>query len=590
MMEANARKAILSMADAEDRAAIYEMRHAVYAEELGQHATNSQEMLSDLLDDFNEYVVARIDGEVAGFISITPPGRGKYSIDKYVARDEMPVVFDDGLYELRVLTVAKEHRNSRLAAALMYAGFRWAEERGATHYVAMGRTDVVSLYLKQGFNAVGREVTCGAVKFELLEAEVALLRGFVERHHAFYTRILSEVSWEVGIPFFKAANCFHGGAFFEAIGAGFETLEKRREIISADVLDAWFPPSPKVLGTLHDNLEWLLRTSPPTHCEGLREAIARYRGVEEANILPGAGSSDLIFMAFRQWLSKSSRVLILDPMYGEYAHILEKVIGCQVDRLNLPRRSGYAVNLDELKTRMETGYDLVVLVNPNNPTGRHVPRAAMEELLAGAPRQTRIWADEAYLEYVGPGESLEKFAARSENVIVCKTMSKVYGLSGARVGYLCAARHQLSELIELTPPWAVGLVAQVAAVRALESEPYYATRYRETHTLRTELMAGLREIGIREIVPSVANFVLFHLEPEHPTCVEIVDAARERGVFFRDISRMGRQVGTRALRTAVKDRETNARILKTLAELLGTAGRAGDVAAEDVGMVPMAAD
>src|ERR1043166_154764 len=101
--------------------------------------------------------------------------------------------------------------------------------------------------------------------------------------------------------------CYHGGAFFNAIGAEFEDLSRRHDIINADVLDAWFPPSPKVLAALEDDLPWLLRTSPPTNCEGLRRVIARTRGVAPENILPGGGSSDLIFLALRHWLTSSSR-------------------------------------------------------------------------------------------------------------------------------------------------------------------------------------------------------------------------------------------------------------------------------------------
>ena len=563
MMGAPERRTKISMASATDRQEIYAMRHAVYAQELRQHPANTAEALSDALDEFNEYVVAHVDGCLAGFISITPPGR-RYSVEKYVQRADLPVVFDDGLYELRVLTVASEHRSSRLAATLMYSAFRWAEEQGARHIIAMGRTEVMSLYLKHGMRLIGRQVKSGAVTFELLETEIAVLRRFAERHHAFYTRLRNEVSWEMDIPFFKTACCFHGGAFFEQIGEGFQALERRRTVVNADVLDAWFPPAPEVVETLTEHLEWMMRTSPPTHSQGLREAIAFRRGVAPDHILPGAGSSALIYTAFTRWLCRDSRVLILDPMYGEYAHVLDNVIGCKVERFRLPRESGYEVDLERLQQEMARGYDLVVLVNPNNPTGRHVPRPQMERLLSTVPARTRVWIDEAYVEYAGPDESLERFAAASENVIVCKTMSKVYALSGMRVGYLCAGLHQLSGLVPFIPPWAVGLPAQVAAVRALENNGYYAARYSETQMLRTEMVCWLEEIGIREIVPGVANFILFHLNPEHPTAADSARGARERNVHLRNIANMGTHIGSRALRTAVKDRETNARIIEAL--------------------------
>ena len=135
------------------------------------------------------------------------------------------------------------------------------------------------------------------------------------------------------ISFFKPTQCYHGGAFFEAIGSEFDALNKRKDIINADVLDAWFNPSPKVLDELKTHLSWICKTSPPTDCGGMAAKIAEIRGVETENILPGAGSSDLIFMAFQEWLTPKSRVLILDPTYGEYTHVLENVIGCKVDKI-----------------------------------------------------------------------------------------------------------------------------------------------------------------------------------------------------------------------------------------------------------------
>ncbi|MHC4129291.1 MAG: aminotransferase class I/II-fold pyridoxal phosphate-dependent enzyme, partial [Planctomycetota bacterium] len=106
-------------------------------------------------------------------------------------------------------------------------------------------------------------------------------------------------------------------------------------------------------------------------------------------------------------------------------------------RRRLRRDEGYAPDLDRLRDRLRRGYDLVVLVNPNSPTGRHVPREALEEILAAAPPTTRFWIDETYVEYAGRSEALERFAAASDNTVVCKSMSKVYALSGVRAAYLC---------------------------------------------------------------------------------------------------------------------------------------------------------
>ncbi len=158
-------------------------------------------------------------------------------------------------------------------------------------------------------------------------------------------------------------------------------------------------------------------------------------------------------------------------------HVLEKVIGCRVERLLLHRNENYRLDPRRLEAQFATGYDLIVLVNPNSPAGQHVPRVELERVLRTAPPSTRIWVDETYVDYAGPGESLESFAARSENVIVCKSMSKTYALSGARVAYLCAGAHQLE--IFACPDAALGGQPTGASggSEALEDTDYYAARY-----------------------------------------------------------------------------------------------------------------
>jgi histidinol-phosphate/aromatic aminotransferase/cobyric acid decarboxylase-like protein len=560
-------KARISPVTPEDRPSIYRMRHDVYATELGQHATREDAMLSDALDDGNTYITAKIRDELAGFISITPPGAGRFSIEKYLSRDELPIRLDENTYEIRILTVSRAHRQSRLAWYLMYAAFRWVEEHGGEQIIAIGRTDVLDMYLSFGVQLLRRRVVSGAVTFELMKTSVSHLRRLSSRHRPMIERMSERVDWNMDFPFSKTPCCFHGGAFFEAIGPKFDTLDRREIIVNADVLDAWFPPSPRVLATLQEHLSWLMRTSPPTQCEGLREAVAAHRGVRPENILPGAGSSDLIYRAFRSWLRRGSRVLILDPTYGEYSHVLEKVIGCTVVRMTLSRGSKYKVNLDEFAWRITQEFDLVVLVNPNNPTGRHIPRAELERVLGEVPPETRIWIDEAYIDYVGSAESLERFASQSENVIVCKSMSKVYALSGMRVGYLCASPRQLADLIPLTPPWVVGLPAQVAAVRALEDKAYYEEQYRTTHLLRAEMCQALSDLGVHEIVPGEANFLMFHLDESQRTGAQAVELARKAGVFIRDVTSMGSDLGPRALRIAIKDPMSNERIVRALAQI-----------------------
>lgn len=562
----------ISTATAAEREAIYRLRHNVYAVELGQHRPNAAKELRDPLDHGNVYLVARAAGGLAGFISITRPQQGSYSIDKYFRRDELPFAIDDSTYEVRLLTVLEPFRNREFASLLMYAAFRWIEAHGGRQMIAIGRREVLSIYLKGGLRHAGLSTKSGAVAYDLLHASVAQVRENLANLGGLLARVEGRVDWKFSFPFHRPANCFHGGEFFHAIGENFDDLSRRQKIINADVLDAWFPPAPEVEVALREDLNWLLRTSPPTQCSGLIETIAQARGVRPENILPGAGSSDLMFRALRHWLNSDSRVLILDPMYGEYAHILERVIGCMVDRLTLRRSENYEVNLDRLRAALRDEYDLVILVNPNSPTGRHIEREMLEAFLKEIPEQTRVWIDETYIEYVGSSESVEHFAAQSENVVVCKSMSKVYALSGARAAYLCGGAHQLESLRAITPPWVIGLPTQLAAVRALQNPVYYAARYATTHFLREELRKGLEAFGW-EIVPGRCSFLLCHLPSSGPQAAELVARCRARGLYLRNATLMGSTFGESAIRIAVKDRDTNQRMLQIITEALETNGK-----------------
>ncbi len=564
---------VVSSATQADRESIYQLRHAVYAAELGQHHRNAAGRLTDALDPHNAYLVARCGEDLVGFISITPPTAPSFSIDKYFARAALPFAIDDRTYEVRLLTVIKPRRGSELAVLLMYAALRWVEARGGAHIVGIGRRQVMEFYQRSGLTGTGRTAVSGSVTYELMHASVADLRRRCDRISGLLTRLEERTDWKLPFAFRKPAACFHGGAFFEVIGERFDNLRSRHDIINADVLDAWFPPAPGVLAALQAELPWLLRTSPPTDCRGLIDVIATAREVKPLNILPGAGSSDLIFRALRHWLTPQAHALILDPTYGEYAHVLEQVIGCTVDRFTLDPDDGFTLDLARLRSALKDNYDLVVLVNPNSPTGRHVDREQLESVLREVPFRTRVWVDETYVEYAGHGQSLESFAAASENVIVCKSMSKVYALSGARVAYLCAGPHQLEGLRAVTPPWVVGLPSQVAAVRALKAKHYYAGRHRETACLREQLTTDLDALGLR-VLPGIANFLLCRLPDDGPTAAQAVHACREQGLFIRDAALMGTRLGARFVRLAVKDSDTNRRMIEILSEVLKSA-RAG---------------
>jgi histidinol-phosphate/aromatic aminotransferase/cobyric acid decarboxylase-like protein len=111
----------------------------------------------------------------------------------------------------------------------------------------------------------------------------------------------------------------------------------------------------------------------------------------------------------------------------------------------------------------------------------------------------------------------------------------------------------------------VSLPAQIAAAKALEDPAYYALQYEETHALRRQLIELLQPLNW-EIIAGVTNFILCHLPEKGPDAVILIARCRERGLFLRDVSAMGAQLGDRAVRLAVKDAATNQRMVKIIRE------------------------
>ncbi|NEA61695.1 histidinol-phosphate transaminase [Streptomyces sp. SID12488] len=555
----------LRVATPEDREWLHELRHRVYAQELGQHVPDPTGRLRDGLDGDNVYLVAARGADRIGFVSLTPPWLGRYALDKYLTRDELPLLSEGGLFEVRILTVEPRWRASAAAPLLMYAALRWIASRGGRRMVAMGRTELLGMYLAAGLRPVGRTVHSGALTFEVLTGNVTeLTMATMDRYRTTLERLRSGVDWQLDMPFApRPDGCEHGGASFTAIGTDFRSLHRRHQVVAADVLDAWFPPAPGVRAALAEDPAWAARTSPPTGAEGLLAEIAAARGLPEETLAVGAGSSDLIFRAFGQWLTPESRVLLMDPGYGEYAHVTERVIGCRVDRFRLRREDGWRIDPARLAAAVGAGrYDLVVVVNPNNPTGRHAPAAELRSLIAAAPAATRWWIDEAYLGYADPTESLAGLAATDPRVVVCTSLSKMYALSGMRAAYLVAEPATAARLRRWTPPWPVSLPAQLAAVAALRDPAYYSDRWLRTHALRRRLAADLA--GLDETVmieEGVANFLNVTLPYGGPSAAQVVDECRRHNVYLRDLSPLSPEYEGRTVRVAVKDTAENACIV-----------------------------
>lgn len=357
-------------------------------------------------------------------------------------------------------------------------------------------------------------------------------------------------------------QAFHGGRFFEAIGTDFHDLSRAESVISADVLDAWFDPAPRVIEKLQEYLPFLMRTSPPVHGNGLVNAISEVRGVPAANLCLGGGSSHLIFTLLPLLASEKNRILILDPTYGEYVHVLEQVLQRNVCRHHLHEEENFQIDSAQLFEHVRLLQpDLLIVVNPNSPTGQYWRRTDLLELVQRFP-DTLCLIDETYIDYLFGNQSLENQVTRFRNLVVLKSMSKVYALSGLRVAYMAASEEIARKISRYLAPWSVSLPAQVAAVEALHNPEYYQQRYRETHLLRCEALELLGELEGIQAFGSCANFYLVKCLQQSAACVQ--KQLQEENIFIRHCDSMSPRFHDDFLRLAVKNREQNERIVTAL--------------------------
>ncbi|KAB8145529.1 GNAT family N-acetyltransferase [Chloroflexia bacterium SDU3-3] len=167
----------VSVARPDDRAAIARICSDVYAATGQSYLEAFPRELDVQLDPHSVFLTATTGGSLTGFIAITPPTSPIYGFESYMDRNDPPFLPNDQIYEFRLLTVPREHRGTRVALALMYGAFRWAEQRGGTRIVAVGRQDKLKMYLNVGLRSLGRRMQIGYDTYEIISETVPNMRA-----------------------------------------------------------------------------------------------------------------------------------------------------------------------------------------------------------------------------------------------------------------------------------------------------------------------------------------------------------------------------------------------------------------------------
>lgn len=267
---------------------------------------------------------------------------------------------------------------------------------------------------------------------------------------------------------------------------------------------------------------------PSAYGDRLKEAAARYLGVSPDQVITGCGSDDVLDVAIRTAAAPGARLAFCAPTFS-----MIPIFG-EINRLEnvaIPFQRDWDVDVARL---LEARAAVTFICAPNNPTATGVSRAAIEAVVDGA--QGLVIIDEAYAEY--SGTTAVDLLARSDRLLVTRTLSKAFGLAGQRVGYGIGSPVLVQQLEAARGPYKVTAISEEAAVAALtEDRAWVAERVVETLALRTRFEAAVSEQSDWQLLPSQANFVLAVPSAES---TDTVDALGER-LAARGIR--GRRIG-----------------------------------------------
>lgn len=304
-----------------------------------------------------------------------------------------------------------------------------------------------------------------------------------------------------------------------------------------------------------------LQHYPDPYCRELVAAIAAFEELPESTILCGSGAAELIYSYVRALRPK--KALLLAPTFAEYQAALEAQ-GCAVQQFFLKEEENFALTEALLPVLWQSGAELLIVCNPNNPTGQLIEPKLLEKICLGCQeRGIHLLLDECFLDLCDGGmeRSLKHLLARCPKLTLLRAFTKSYGMAGLRLGYCLSADPALLEAMgEGVQPWNVSIPAQKAGVVALGQQAFVQKARDCIRAERPKLQAGLERLGLR-VLPSQVNYLLFYSERELKAPL-----LEGYGILIRSCANYP-GLGEGWYRIAVKRPEENQRLLAAVEEI-----------------------
>lgn len=321
-------------------------------------------------------------------------------------------------------------------------------------------------------------------------------------------------------------------------------------------------PSPLARQAYADCAE-SLELYPDGGSTALREAIAAYYGLNPDRIVCGAGSDELLSLISQAYLEPGDEAIHTKHGFLVY----EIAIRANGATPVVAEETDLKADVDNILACVTDKTRIVFLANPNNPTGTYIPFDEVRRLHEGLPGNVVLVLDAAYAEYVRQNdyESGIELVATSDNVVMTRTFSKIYGLAALRIGWAYCPADVADVLNRIRGPFNVNAPAIAAGVAAINDGSFTDETVSFNSKWLSWLTGELEALGL-SVTPSVANFLLVHFPQQAGRTAAEADAfLLERGFVLR---RLENYHLPDALRLSIGTEEANRGVVAAIADFL----------------------
>lgn len=359
-----------------------------------------------------------------------------------------------------------------------------------------------------------------------------------------------------------STNELHGGNIYKA-AAQYQIPSASLLDFSANINPLGIPAELKRLLTA--NLDNLIHYPDPA-ATNLRRNIGRYLDVPAAQIIPGNGASEIIFLLLATLRPK--KVLLCAPTFAEYAKAAAAA-GVVADYFPLAAAEGFQLRLASFLARARD-CDCIFLCNPNNPTSGLLEQDSLVDLLehTGATGTTVI-IDEAFIELTvgGNRNSAVDLAAKYPHLFIIRAFTKIFAVPGLRLGYGIGAPGLVTAMWARKLPWSVNLLADSVGEYLAQAGEFLDATAAWLRAEKEWFYERLGEIAKLEPYPPQTNFILLQLLDRDQKVAALQDKLARRGILIRDASNF-ETLNEQFFRLAIRSRADNQRLLAELQEVL----------------------